>query len=482
MLERALAEKDAENAKLSLEVAALHKQVEVLTAQVEALTARLARNSGNSNQPPSSDGPGGAKRKRRKKSAKGKSRRKRGGQPGHRGAHRALVAAEEVDEVKDLYPHECTNCWAKLEQTPDARPRHYQCVEVPPPKPHTTEYRRHAVVCKKCGHKTRAGMANDEVEIPASPFGPRLTSIVTMLTGAYHVSRRKAVKLIFDLLGVKVSLGAVSAMEGRVSEALAQAAHEVDARLERDTVKHTDGTTWLTCGHSMSLWTIASKMATAYKIVKTGSKAQLQPLFGRLKGILVSDRAKALNFWAMERRQICWAHLLRKFVSFSERAGPAGVLGQSLLACAELAFHYWHALKDGRLSAKAFRYLMRLLQERFKVQLVKARDSKLKELSGSCSDILKHESALWTYVDNANVEPTNNHAERELRGFVLWRKCSFGSQSERGNRFAERIMTVTHTARKQKIALLPFLTASNVAWQTGADAPSLFAADSVGAV
>ena len=56
---------------------------------------------------------------------------------------------------------------------------------------------------------------------------------------------------------------------------------------------------------------------------------------------MVSDRAKALGFWAMERRQICWAHLLRKFVSFSERDGPAGVLGRELLDYTGLLFEYF---------------------------------------------------------------------------------------------------------------------------------------------
>jgi transposase len=56
------------------------------------------------------------------------------------------------------------------------------------------------------------------------------------------------------------------------------------------------------------------------------------------------------------------------------------------------------------------------------------------------------------------VEPTNSHAQRELRAFVMWRKRSFGSQSERGCRFAERIMTVTHTLRKQKRHVLAYLT------------------------
>ncbi len=74
------------------------------------------------------------------------------------------------------------------------------------------------------------------------------------------------------------------------------------------------------------------------------------------------------------------------------------------------------------------------------------------------------------------VEPTNNHAERELRAFVLWRKRSFGTQSERGNRFAERLMTVAHTARKQGTNVLEFLTGSCVAQLDGGKAPSLFAA------
>ena len=73
------------------------------------------------------------------------------------------------------------------------------------------------------------------------------------------------------------------------------------------------------------------------------------------------------------------------------------------------------------------------------------------------------------------VEPTNNHAERELRSFVLWRRRSFGTQSDRGNRFAERLMSIAHTARKQGRDVLAFL----VACATRADdepAPSLFAA------
>ena len=91
--------------------------------------------------------------------------------------------------------------------------------------------------------------------------------------------------------------------------------------------------------------------------------------------------------------------------------------------------------------------------------LQQAVDKKVQRLSGSCADILAHKQALWNFVDRRDVEPTNNHAERELRAFVLWRRKSFGSQSERGDRFAERIMTTVHSLRKQRRAVMPYLTA-----------------------
>lgn len=99
--------------------------------------------------------------------------------------------------------------------------------------------------------------------------------------------------------------------------------------------------------------------------------------------------------------------------------------------------------------------------------------SGLRGVSGSCADILKHRLALWTFVDQKGVEPTNNHAERELRSFVLWRKKCFGSQSERGTRFAARIMTVAQSLRKQRRHVLEYLTQACQAALIGRPAPSL---------
>jgi len=187
-------------------------------------------------------------------------------------------------------------------------------------------------------------------------------------------------------------------------------------------------------------------------------------------------RAKALGFWTMQRRQICWAHLLRKFVSFAERDGPAGAIGRELLDLTAILFEYWHDYKAGKLARDRFVLWVAALGERFEATLQRAVDADIARLSGSCADILAHKEALWTFAKRDDVEPTNNHAEREIRAFVLWRKRSFGTQSERGNLFAERLMSVAHTARKQKKNVLAFLTSCCVAQGEMSPAPSLFAA------
>lgn len=463
-----LAAKDARIAEQDARIAEQDAQIAKLTKQVAELTERLGRNSSNSNKPPSSDAPSNRAERR----AQQKRDRKRGAQPGHPGSKRTLLPREQVDEFVDVFPPECENCWAALPKTPDASARRYQTTELPPIKPRTTEYVQHRVACPCCKHRTWGPYD----QIPVSPFGPRLSSVVALLTGVYHLSRRAAVDLLRDVVGVQISLGALSAVEARVSDAVKPAVDQAWTQVQEAPVKHTDGTSWFQSGLLCSLWTIATTAVTVFKIVKNGKKETLRALFGELRGILVSDRATALHFWAMELRQICWAHLLRKFVSFSERAGPAAAIGRELLDYTGIMFAYWDELKAGTLSRDNFRNHMAPLRMQFEAALERAAAADIEVVAGSCADILAHKAALWTFVDRDDVEPTNNHAERELRAFVLWRKRSFGTQSERGNLFAERLMTVAHTARKQNKNVLAFLTACCTAARDGSMPPSLLTA------
>ncbi len=468
------AAKDGRVAELEALVAKQAAQIAELVEQNAELRRRLGEDSGNSNKPPSSDPPANRAARRAKQAKKNKKKRKRGGQPGHKGASRTLIPVEDVDHVEDLYPDECANCWEHLPEIPDDNPKRYQQIDLAPIVRHVTEWRRHAVVCPSCGHRTRA--AYDEDVIPSSAFGPRLVAVVALLTGGYHLSRRKAADLLRELLGIKVSVGSISNMEARASASMKAPVDEAWEQVARDAVKHTDGTSWYQAGVLKSLWTIATSAVTVFAVLDDGKGKTLKPLFGKLFGILVSDRATALKFWAMKRRQICWAHLLRKFISFSERDGPAGVVGRELVDYVRIIFANWYEHKDGKLTRAEFQERMAPVRKHVEAALERAVAAKIRGVSGSCADMLDHRDAFWAFVDKLGVEPTNNHAEQALRAFVLWRKRSFGTQSERGNLFATRVMTVVETARKQRRNVLDFLTACCTAHLDGRDAPSLLAA------
>jgi len=168
--------------------------------------------------------------------------------------------------------------------------------------------------------------------------------------------------------------------------------------------------------------------------------------------------------------------LLRKMVPFSERDGPAGAFGKELLDYTGLIFEYWHNYKDDKLSRDELVSRMVPVRQQVEALLARIVAASIKGVSGSRANMLAHKEALWTFIDHDGVGSTNNHAERELRTFVLWRKRSFGTQSQRGNLFAERLMTIAHTARKQNKNVLAFLTACCQA-QSDTPAPSLFDAE-----
>jgi transposase len=95
-------------------------------------------------------------------------------------------------------------------------------------------------------------------------------------------------------------------------------------------------------------------------------------------------------------------------------------------------------------------------------------------LSAKCREIWKRRAWLWTFVEQDGVEPTNNLAERDVRQGVLWRKGSFGVQSERGATYVERVLTIGATCRRQGKSIIDFFHAACHAHHAHSPAPSLF--------
>jgi len=455
----------AETGELRSEVTALKKAVVERDARIAKLETELGKNSRNSSKPPSSDSPE-QRATRPKQSGSG---RKPGGQPGHEGHQRALVPLEKVTRSRDHFPRRCKCCRGRLEPIPHGDPIRHQTIEVPKIEPDVTENRLHAVLCT-CGAVTRAQLPPS---VPHAMCGPNLMAVITLLVGVYHLSRRDAVSCIGDVLGVPISLGALSKVEGRVAAMLEPAHGEAAVLVKRARAKYADATGWFRKAAGRTLWVVASKLATVFHIVADGTRDEFQKLVGTL-GVLVTDRGSQFGFWAMEMRQICWAHLIRRYVKFSEHSDPAAAsLGKDLVFLTQVLLSAWHNVRDGTSSRPQFQHFVARFRPIFEAHLARGVELRLDDISGSCAHMLKHADALWTFAHAPGVEPTNNHAERELRGFVLWRRRSFGSQSARGDQFAERVMTVVHTLRKQDRHVLSFLRDTIAANLRGTPTPSL---------
>lgn len=457
----------AHNQKLLEQNQKLTGQVELLTRQVAELKKELDKNSRNSNEPPSKDRLGERGKIRKKKKPTG---RLKGAQKGHKGHCRQLVPVEEVDRILDFFPGPCDVCQQTPPQVVCDNPIRYQVVELlPNGAPHITEYRRHRIECE-CGEQLVA----PEDEVPISAFGPRLKSFICMLTGEYHLSRRQVVVFLNDVYRIKISLGSVSNFEGQMTKVLQKPCDDCMAEVVKSDIKHLDETSWIRDFERCSVWVFATAFISVFRIAKNGRRSTLLRILGKKhRGILISDRASVFLFWSMQKRQVCWSHLLRAFVGFSQRDGPAGVIGKDLVTCAELVLGYWRAYSSGSVTRERFELCIDAVRRVTKQLLERAVEAEISEFSGSCANMLKHWEAMWTFINTKGVEPTNNHAERELRKLVLWRKKCFGSQSERGDRFVERMMTVTHTLRKQGRRVLNFLHACFQAEWEKTSAPKL---------
>lgn len=456
-------------AKLEGQVATLLKLVAERDAEVLRLKARvteleqqLGQNSTNSNKPPSSDPPG----TRPEKPATG---RQQGAQPGHKPNQRVLLPPEKVTRRSVLKPAACGSCGGGRLSSLKVEPRVHQVLEVPEIKPDVHEYQMHGVHCRDCNKTTWANLPEG---VPKHMFGPRLMALIGYLLAA-RTSRRQLREMLSEIFGVPVSLGALSEAEERISAAIAAPVDAAAAHVQGQPVKHVDASTWRCCGSYAALWTIATRLVAVFFVTADATGPTIAALLGRLKGIMVTDRGSQFGFWAMDRRQICWAHLVRKFAAFSERNDDGARVGRGLLLFAHAMLSAWHEVRDGTRTRENYQQMARNAQPAIERLLERGVELRLRGLVGSCKDILAHKEALFTFAFVAGVDPTNNHAERALRPFVLWRKLSFGSQSERGCVFAARIMTVAHSLRLQRRSVLAFLVDACHAHRHGLPTPSL---------
>jgi transposase len=439
-----------------------------LMARVQELERLIDRSSNNSSLPPSRDSPG-ARAERPKKRGSGK---RQGGQPGHPGKHRKMVA--DPDHVVEHWPATCQGCGGSLaEWDAVGEPVSHQVSEIIV-KVEVTEHQRMRVRCD-CGACTLAELP---AGVPAGAFGPGVQAAAATLCAA-RVGRRETARVFSDLFGLTISPASLQRLLAQTSVTLEDPYLEILEALDREPVRGADETSWPQAGKGQWLSVSTSDRMALFQIAKRRDRDAARALLGEDPGgVIVTDRYAVYLFLDDTQRQMCLAHVARDLIALGERDGAPGRLGRKLAKELGAVFSVLHQPDRDPADLPSLRADTTSHRQQFHDLLekgVRGRDLRTRRF---CQGLLDHETALWTFTRVPGVPATNNASERALRHAVHWRRTSYGTQTDTGNRIVERLLTVRETCRLQGRRAHDYITSAITADLHRHQIPPILAAPS----
>jgi transposase len=454
---------------------------ERLEERVRRLEEQSRKDSSNSSRPPSQDPPASraerraAAREKAKQWAKREGERKAGAQPGHDGCGRKLLGEDQLDEIVVHYPAacECGHEFSDQERELSERFGRHQVADLLPIAVVWCEHRTHRLRCSCCGKRTTAKLPPG---VSDSSFGPGLQATVVSLTARNRVSRRDMSELAGDLFGLGLSVGAVDAICQRAAVALREPHERLVGGVLCSPAVNIDETGWFTAHEQRTLWTAVTSEAAIFRIAEDRHRDRLEELLGKdFDGIVGSDRWWAYELIDAASRQACWEHLKRDFAFHAAGAlAQQKQFGEAGLALTKRLFETWHAFGEHS-DRERLAHEMAPIQTQLRKLLERAarKSTYTRFHRRFAKNLIKIWPALWTFVTVESVEPTNNAAERALRGPVIYRKLSHGTQSENGERFIERALSASVTCRLQGRSIFAYIRELITAHAHGDPLPAL---------
>jgi len=436
---------DASREELLALVVEQARVIEQLRAEVAELRRQLGRNSRNSSQPPSADGPQVAPRRSRRGSG-----RKPGKQPGSPGNTLALV--DDPDEVVEHEPSWCRGCDADLSDGEPLGVVRRQVHDIPPVRPLIVEHRLHRRRCG-CGAVTVAD-APSGVAGPVQ-YGPSLRALAVYLLVYQHVPVARTAQLIADLTGASPSAGWVTTTLAEAAAALADVEKLIKSMLVLARVLHVDETSVSVNGARWWLHVAGTDTLTAYHLHSSRGRTAVAE-FGVLPdyhGIAVHDALSVYDAYPDATHALCGAHLARELTAAAE-AHPDQIWPEQALAALLDLNAAAHQARDQGLTQIPPEVADPLL-DRWRHAILCGlathrpapgrKQSKTRNLLVRLRD---RDAQVLRFARDPTVPFTNNQAERDLRPAKTQLKISGCHRSETGARAWTRVRGYISTVRK----------------------------------
>jgi len=424
------------------------------------LERQVAKDSHNSNLPPSSD-----RFVRASKSLKQKSGKKPGGQRGHQGHHLKMV--ETPDEVVIHSVLTCEHCQRDLRDRPAALPERRQVIDLPTKRLWVTEHRVEEKPCPTCFHLTRAGFPTS-VKAPTQ-YGMGIQALALSLVEGQAVPYARASQLLQDLLGVQLSPGSITRFLHTCYHNLAEVENDLKAALVKAPVLHQDETGLRVGKEGWWVHVCATERLTHYAAHPNRGRAGLDaigiaPLF---HGTSVHDGWKSYQSYAF-LPALCNVHHLRELTFVEEELKqPWARNMKDLLLEMKAEVEQTKMQGKGKVDLPVLAGLLRrydeILLEGYQANPpppppMKSEHNKRKPgraKQNPARNLLDRLSvrkpAVLRFLYDFAVPFDNNQAERDLRMIKVQQKVSGCFRSELGIILFCRIRSYLSTLRKQGI-------------------------------
>ncbi len=374
---------------------------------------------------------------------------------------RGTERLQKITRSVDVFPNKCptTGSIITANRQHSRSVRRFHQVDLPENIDlEITEFRLHTCICPcGCGKTCSAPVP---AEYGNTAVGPRLKATMALPASRFHLSKTMIRELLIDLFGpdASFSTGCISEAETEIAAALSQPYKEAISHVRHADAAHVDESSWFLKHRLQWLWVAVTEALTVFHIDPNRSREAFERFLGNFEGMIISDRFSAYAKMAPEDRQLCWAHLLRDFRKMVDRHGGAEHIGAWALREIEAMFAVWRSYLEGELSEAQLRKEFVLIRARFARLLQLGQTTADSKAIAVCKNLSDLWPALWSFLQNPRLlQPTNNQAEQAIRQAVIARSLSLGSQSERGLRFTERMLTVVTTLRKQGRRVLTYL-------------------------
>ena len=315
------------------------------------------------------------------------------------------------------------------------------------PRPQVTEYRVQVCRCRGCGRRVRgrhAEVGADQYGASAHRVGRRVMAAAHVLHYGVGVPVRRVPSVLRALTGVELSQGAITqdALR-RARGAVGDAYQRLRDSVRASRIVHTDDTGWRVGGEGAFLMALETDEATVYQVRARHRNEEVREVVpSEYGGVMVTDRGRSYDAQALSgvKQQKCLAHVLRSISEVVQtKRGRGRSFGKHLSGLLREAMELRQSYRRGEASdyvAETER-LRREVSYHLRDRPMPALDSDRgadRDNGRLQNELGWHDDRgnLLRFLDDPDIEPTNNRAERALRGAVIARKVSHCSKNEDG--------------------------------------------------